>query len=181
MVAVDGPANAGKSTVARRLAAACGDAPRVKVDDFLYWRDIEGWWPRLEREALRPLLDGVPARYRVRDWAGDPLGQGLDGWAEVAPADVVVVDGVTSSRRAIAGDLALSLWVAAPPEERLRRGVARYGRQRRALCLEWMALEDEFFGRDGAPGRADYLIAGQPRTQHDPATQVVLLETAPHP
>jgi hypothetical protein len=147
------------------------------VDDFLYWRDIGGWWPRLEREALRPLLNGLPARFRVRDWAGDPLGQGLDGWAEVPPADVVVVDGVTSSRQAIAADLVLSFWVEAPPEVRLRRGIARDGEQRRSLRLEWMTLEDEFFRRDGAPGRADYVIAGQPRSSYAPVTEVVLLDT----
>jgi hypothetical protein len=32
----------------------------------------------------------------------------LGGWAVVAPADVVIVDGVTSSRRASAADLAMS-------------------------------------------------------------------------
>ena len=76
LVAVDGRGGAGKSTLARALAAACGGAPVVRVDDFLYWRDIEGWWPRLEREALRPLLSGLPARFRARDWANDPAGPG---------------------------------------------------------------------------------------------------------
>ena len=60
LVAVDGRSGAGKSTLSRSLAAACGGVPIVRVDDFLYWRDIEGWWPRLEREALRPLLTGSP-------------------------------------------------------------------------------------------------------------------------
>ena len=114
LVAVDGRGGAGKSTLARALAAACGGAPVVRVDDFLYWRDIEGWWPRLEREALRPLLSGSPARFRVRDWANDPLGQGLGRWAEVPPADVVIVEGVTSSRQAISADLTMALWVQAP-------------------------------------------------------------------
>ena len=179
LVAVDGRACAGKSTLARALAAACGGAPIVRVDDFLYWRDIEGWWPRLEWEALRPLLSGSPARFRVRDWAGDPEGRGLAGWREIAPADVVIVDGVTSSRQAIAADLALSVWVEAPGGERLRRGIAREGEQRRWLWVEWMVLEDDFFGRDGAPGRAGFVACGQPRIACDAATQVVLLE--PHP
>lgn len=175
LVAVDGRGGSGKSTLARSLAAACGGTPLVRVDDFLYWRDIESWWPRVERDALRPLLARYPARFRVRDWARDPLGQGLDGWAEVTPADVVIVDGVTSSRQAIAEDLALSFWVEASPGERLRRGVARDGEQMRSLWIEWMALEDEFFGRDGAPRRADYVVSGEPSLPYDPATEVVLL------
>ena len=68
LVAVDGRGRSGKSTLARALAAACGGAPVIRVDDFLYWHDIQGWWPRLEHEALRPLLlSGSPARFRVRD------------------------------------------------------------------------------------------------------------------
>ena len=128
LVAVDGRGRSGKSTLARALAAACGGAPVIRVDDFLYWHDIQGWWPRLEHEALRPLLSGSPARFRVRDWAGDPLGRGLAGWAEVRPAEVVIVEGITASRRAIAADLTMALWVTAPRAERLRRALARDGR-----------------------------------------------------
>ena len=175
LVAVDGRGRAGKSSLARALAAACGGAPVVRVDDFLYWGDIQGWWPRLEHQALRPLLAGSPARFRVRDWAGDPLGRGLAGWAEVRPAEVVIVEGITASRQAIAGSLAMALWVTAPRPVRLRRAVARDGEQRRALWIEWMRLEDEFFARDGAPARADHVISGQPSTPSDPATQAVLL------
>ena len=177
LVAVDGRGGAGKSTLARALAAACGGAPVVRVDDFLYWRDIEGWWPRLEREALRPLLSGLPARFRVRDWANDPLGQGLGGWATVPAADVVIVEGITSSRQAISADLAMALWVHAPPSERLRRAIGRDGQQRRSLWIEWMRLEDEFFARDGAAERADYVVCGQPHIPCDLATQAVLFDS----
>jgi hypothetical protein len=175
LVAVDGRGRSGKSTLAHALAAACGGAPVVRVDDFLYWHDIQGWWPRLEHQALRPLLSGSPARFRVRDWAGDPLGQGLAGWAEVRPAEVVIVEGITASRQAIAADLALALWVSAPRAERLRRAVAREGQQRLPLWLEWMRLEDEFFAGDGAERRAAYVVSGAPVIRCDPATEAVLI------
>ena len=176
LVAVDGRGRSGKSTLARALAAACGGAPVVRVDDFLYWHDIEGWWPRLEHEALRPLLAGSAARFRVRDWAGDPLGRGLAGWAEVRPAEIVIVEGVTASRQAIAADLTMALWVTAPRAERLRRAVAREGAERLALWREWMSLEDDFFTRDGAPRRADHVVCGHPAIPSDPATEIVLAD-----
>ena len=175
LVAVDGRGRSGKSTLAHALAAACGGAPVVRVDDFLYWHDIQSWWPRLEHQALRPLLSGSPARFRVRDWAGDPLGQGLAGWAEVRPAEVVIVEGITASRQAIAADLTLALWVSAPRAERLRRAVAREGQQRLPLWLEWMRLEDEFFAGDGAERRAAHVVSGAPVIHCDPATEAVLI------
>jgi hypothetical protein len=177
LVAVDGRGRAGKSTLARGLAVACGGVPVVRVDDFLYWGDLQGWWPRLEHQALRPLLAGTPARFRVRDWAGDPLGHRLAGWAEVWPAEVVIVEGITASRQVIAADLAMALWVTAPRAERLRRAIARDGPQRRPLWLEWMSLEDKFFTADGTATRADHIVSGQPSTGCDPATQAVLLDS----
>lgn len=39
-----------------------------------------------------------------------------------------------------------------------------------------MALEDEFFGRDGAGARADYLVSRQPPCPYDWATEVVILD-----
>ena len=70
----------------------------------------------------------------------------------------------------------MALWVEAPAADRLRRGIARDGEQRRPLWIEWMALEEDFFGRDGAPGRADYLVSGKPHRAYDPAREVVLLD-----
>ncbi len=176
LVAIDGCGGAGKSTLAQALAAVCGDVPVVRVDDFLSWHDLDRWWDRLEREALRPVLAGGGARYRVRDWAQDPLGESLNGWVQIPPAELVIVEGISCSRRAITHTLTMALWVHAPRSERLRRGVARDGAQRRPLWTEWMRAEDTFFADDGAPRRADYLVSGLPIIPHDPEREVVLLD-----
>ena len=39
----------------------------------------------------------------------------------------MIVEGITASRRAIAADLTMALWVTAPRAERLRRALARDG------------------------------------------------------
>jgi hypothetical protein len=180
LVAVDGCGGAGKSTFARALAAACGQAPIVRVDDFLSWHGLHGWWDRLEREALRPLLAGQGARYRVRDWSRDPLGEGLDGWLHIAPAEIVLVEGISCSRRAIAHLLTMAFWVHAPRPVRLSRAVARDGEERRARWTQWMRGEDTFFAEDGAPDRADYLVSGLPTVPYDPKVEVVLLAIGSH-
>ena len=55
---------------------AWGGAPVVRVDDFLYWGDLRGWWPRPEHQALRPLLAGTPCSVTVDDFAGSAPGKG---------------------------------------------------------------------------------------------------------
>jgi uridine kinase len=160
LVAIDGPAGSGKSTLAARLAAKLGGAAVVDLDDFFSWTDLHGWWPRFEAEVLAPLAAGRTARFRRRDWIADPHGAGLGEWRTIPAAPVVVLDGVSSSRRAMAGRLALAVWVEAPPELRLRRGLARDGADLEAPWRAWMAMEDAFFAEDGTRDRADVLVDG---------------------
>lgn len=157
IVAVDGPSGSGKSTLARPLAERLG-APVIKVDDFVTWQHFGAWWPRFERQVVEPLLAGRDARYQVRDWAGDEFGDGLGEWRTVSWAPVVVVEGVTSTRRAIAGRLACRLWVEAPADLRLERGLRRDGESHRGLWERWMQEEAAFFAEDGARERADLVV-----------------------
>ncbi len=73
----------------------------------------------------------------------------------------VVVEGVTCTRREIADRLAVRVWVEAPADERLRRGLARDGESHRHLWERWMREEDAFFARDGTRERADVVVDGR--------------------
>lgn len=163
IIGIDGPAGSGKSTLAADVAAATG-APVIGIDDFLGWSDLDAervtWWPRLEAEVLEPFLAGRSCAYHRRDWHGDPEGIGtLSTLVEVPSGPLLVLEGVTVTRRAIAERLAVRVWVEAPWEVRLERGIARDGETQRAHWLRWQELESEFFTLDGTRGRADVLVA----------------------
>ncbi|PZE35745.1 hypothetical protein DEJ31_11365 [Curtobacterium sp. MCPF17_031] len=159
IVAVDGPSGSGKSTLAAPLAAHL-DAPTIEIDDFVSWVDFAGWWPRFEEQVLQPLLRGQDAVYQRRDWTGDEFGAGLGEWRTVPWSPVVVVEGVTSTRAAGQAQLACRIWVEAPAEERLNRGVARDGEGHRGLWERWMREERKFFEQDQARARADFVVSG---------------------
>jgi len=175
LVGVDGPSGSGKSTLAARLALRSG-APLIEVDDFVSWSDFAGWWPRFERQVLTPLLSGADAHYQVRDWLGDEFGSSLDGWKTVAWSPLVVLEGVTCTRREAADRLAYRIWVDAPAEVRLRRGLERDGQTHSQLWLDWQVEERRFFAEDGTYARADVRISGNPSLPHDPESEVVLLD-----
>lgn len=175
LVAVDGRGGSGKTSFTTRLRRLLPAVVVIEIDDFLSWSDLDDWWPRVEKEAIDPVLAGDSARFRVRDWDTDPLGQGLDGWRDLGPGDTVIVEGVTSSRAAVAERLSLSFWLEAPPDVRLVRGVRRDGEAMRSVWQNWMRLEDEFFERDDARGRASYRVAGDTALPHDEESEVVIL------
>ncbi|MEV4481444.1 uridine kinase family protein [Micromonospora coxensis] len=161
IIGVDGPAGAGKSTLAARLAAAA-HAPIVEIDDFISWDDPTGerWWPRFDAQVLQPLLRGEDAHFQERDWT-DWRGDSLGGWKTVPHHDIVVVEGVTCTRRCTVGRLAFAVFVEAPEDVRLRRGLARDHGQSydvEALWRAWMVKEQEFFAADGTRERADLIV-----------------------
>lgn len=175
ILGIDGPSGSGKSSLAVRLAARSG-APVVPIDDFVSWTDLTGWWPRFERQVLTPLLSGRDVRYRVRDWVNDEFGTSLDGWKTITWSPLVILEGVTCTRLAAAERLTYRIWVEAPRDLRLRRGLARDGETHRRLWLDWMAAERQFFADDGTRARADLHVDGHPQVRHDQETELVTLD-----
>ena len=175
IVGIDGPGGSGKSTLARRLLDHLPDAKFVEIDDFLSWPDFAGWWPRFDAQVLQPLLAGRDAHYQVRDWRNDEFGTSLAGWKTVPWSPVVVLEGVTCTRRAARPHLAYSIWVETPGERRLERGIARDGADHHDLWQSWMRLERAFFAEDATKQRADLRVDGAPVVAHDPNTQIVTL------
>lgn len=174
LVAVDGPAGSGKSTFATRLAEVAG-ASLLSGDDFLSWPDFLGWWARFEEQVLGPLSKGRDARYQARDWVGDEFGIGLGAWKTLPWRPVVIAEGVSFARREAGAVIAYRVWVEAPDDVCLSRGLARDGEAYRDLWTDWQTREREWFATDRTKEAADLRIDGAPRERHDPASEVVPL------
>lgn len=161
LVAVDGPSGSGKSTTADRLVAAVEargiDVALVRTDHFATWDDPFDWWPRLEGEVLAVLAAGRPAHYRAMDWSdGDPVPRRP---TVVAPADVIVLEGVSAARRAVTQRLSLAIWVEHPDRSvRTERAVARDGAAIREPLRAWQRAEDRWFAADGTRERAERVL-----------------------
>jgi uridine kinase len=169
LVAIDGPGGAGKSVFAGRLAKCLGDAPIVHTDDFASWDEPIEWWHRLEAEVLGPLERGEPVRYQAYDWVKRQLGN----WRELPASDVVVLEGVSSGRRAVADRLSLAIWVETPRGARLGRGIARDGQAMRPQWEQWMAEEEAHYALERTRDRADVIADGAPSMAHDPESEYV--------
>lgn len=154
VIAVDGPGGAGKTRFAERLRGEL-EAPVIHTDDFADWdRPIE-WGPMLIDEVLRPLTSGMRVRFRPTAWGGPQRDEVV-----IEPADYVILEGVTASRSAFRPYLTYSIWIEAPRELRLRRGLERDGLEARAKWEAWMAAEDRYIETEHPADRADLVIPG---------------------
>ncbi|GIH19560.1 uridine kinase family protein [Rugosimonospora africana] len=158
IVGIDGPSGSGKSFLAAQVSKLLA-APIVEIDDFVSWDCFADWWPRFDTQVLTPLLAGRDAVYQARDWS-DWYGSSLGAWKTQPWSSTIVLEGVTCTRRETMGRLAYAVWVEAPAELRLARGLARDtalpGKEE--LWQRWMREEDTFFAADDTRNRADTII-----------------------
>ncbi|MFD8614019.1 uridine kinase [Streptomyces sp. NPDC059631] len=155
LIGVDGHAGSGKSTLAARLAAALGGAPVLHLDDVASHAELFGWDARLLREVIGPLSRGENARYAPYDWRARRFGPAS---RTLAPAPVVLVEGVGAGRRALRPHLARLLWMDLPREESWARGRARDGAEQREFWSGWVEAERRHFAADPSRPFADLLV-----------------------
>ena len=158
LVCVDGPAGSGKTTFAGRLAAVLGPGTElVHMDDLYAGWTLTGAAARLAAGVLRPLADGVPGAYHRYDWAARRFA------AEPTPVpvpDVLVVEGCGSSPAQFDRWTTLRVWVEAPEELRLARGLARDGAEHESDWRAWQRSEAAWFAADHTRERAQLLVDG---------------------
>jgi uridine kinase len=158
LVTVDGPAGSGKTTFAGRLAVALGrDARVVHMDDLYAGWALTGAAARLAAGVLGPLAEGRPGAYRRYDWAEERFGAVP---VVVPPCPVLIVEGCGSSPRAFDRWATRRIWVEAPPELRLSRGLTRDGAALAAHWHRWQRTEAAAFAAEDTRARADLRVDG---------------------
>lgn len=157
LLAVDGPAGSGKTTLAAAFdteGRARGlDIAVVHLDDMYngWATDFDELATRVLQQLLMPLRRGETARWQRYDWDAVRF----DGWEPVTPPDVLVLDGCGSGALPLAPSTSLLVWVEAPRDVRIARGVARDGEQVLTQWLAWMDHEQAHFATNDTRERAD--------------------------
>ncbi|MEU7136562.1 hypothetical protein [Streptomyces sp. NPDC046261] len=176
LVALDGRAGAGKTTLAAALAEQLGGGGRVAVvhgDDFfrpmsagarLSMDTVEGYgryfaWQRVRDQVLAPLREGRAARYAPYRHEAESV---VYDDPRHLPADgTVIVEGVLTARPQLAAFYDLTVFVDTPGAVCLRRLHARgRGRERDAWIERWRAVEEYYLTTTRLRARADLTVPG---------------------
>ncbi|WP_346385799.1 4-amino-4-deoxy-L-arabinose transferase [Nocardioides sp.] len=156
LLCIDGPAASGKSTLAAEVAALVPGTVVVQVDDLL-----DGWegLPTVDLAVdrlLRPLARDEASSYRRYDWDRGRFAETVP----VEPAPLLVLEGCGAGSRRSADLATLIVWVSAPTELRVTRGVERDGERMRARQAQWLLDEAELFAAEDTRARADVEVDG---------------------
>jgi uridine kinase len=150
VVGIGGCGGAGKSTLARHLAERVEGAQIVATDEF--WTGSSFDLGHLRAAVLDRLLAGSVAEFDSWNWATKTLHPGR----RVRPEGLVVVEGVCALHQMFRADLAVRVWVDAPPAVRLERGVA----SRATWETVWMPNELAYIERDDPVSCAHLVVDG---------------------
>lgn len=151
LVGIGGHGGAGKTTLARMIPGA----HIVSTDEF--WTGESFDLERLSREVVEPLSAGTVARFASYDWAA----RSNRGIRVVEPVGIVVVEGVCALDHTLRDAYSVRIWVEAPYDVRLARGLARDGEGARATWVDvWMPSEDRYVERDDPVSCAHLVIDG---------------------
>ena len=156
LVCLDGPGGSGKSSLAEALGRLAASSRIVHMDD-LYdgWTGLSHVTDQLAT-LLLPLARGEHGSYRRYDWHARAFAETVT----VEPTPLLVLEGVGSASSAYAHLATVVVWVDAPRDLRLRRGLERDGPELRDQWLRWMAEEDRLFAQERTAGRADVVVDG---------------------
>ena len=166
VVAIDGGAATGKTTLAALLAKRYGGEV-IHMDDFFLrleqrtpdrFSEAGGNFDR-ERflEEITPYINKRKAfSYRIFDCSR----MCLHGAAQIPDARLTVVEGSYSHHPTISESFDLRVFLRVDEEERRRRIIMRNGERSEMFFTRWIPLENRYFEAFAIEKKADIIICG---------------------
>jgi uridine kinase len=156
LLAIDGPAGSGKTTLAAKLEREYQLTTTVQVIhmDDLY----NGWENALSEELAEKLSHIVQSHNSGKDfhlakfnWASMKFDEG----ELMLATEVLILEGVGAAQKVVRDAGAMTYWIETPAEIGLQRVLERDGHHLRDLMLKWQTHQDAHFQIDKTAENCD--------------------------
>jgi uridine kinase len=157
IIAIDGPAGAGKTTLSEHLTAALSLKYKCAVIhmDSLY----NGWDSPFDHHLRDSLLQAITAHKSGQgislprfDWQSNKFVSGEN----LPPSQLLILEGVGSSQRAVRPSLAATIWIDIDPKSGLERVLQRDGEAISEQMQQWLVIQEQHFRDEDSKNAADF-------------------------
>jgi uridine kinase len=159
LMAIDGPAGSGKTSLANQLASNLKSATTIHMDDLYNgWEDaLTATLTRhLEEWVLDPLTQHQSVKYQKFDWINSEYGPTV----EVSDVELLILEGVGAAQARIRQQADLTIWIEVGAQIGLARVLNRDGAQILPYMLKWQERESAHFIKDQTKENCQIFIDG---------------------
>ena len=159
VLAIDGPAGGGKSTLAKDLFlyfSTTHDVNLLGLDDI-----YDGWDNALGHQLTKDLERIVQAHLGQNALSIDIYNWITSSFSEVReikPKEILIVEGVGSAQEIIRVHKAITIWMDIDPQLGRERVLDRDGHHIAEQMKAWQVLQSQHFAQSGARENADFVI-----------------------
>ena len=161
LIAIDGVAGSGKTTLALKLANDLTDSYVVHMDDL-----YDGWnnplsqklTARVISQLLNPISKQMSVSYQVFNWK---LNRFTD-FKSVPQSKYLILEGVGAAQREFRPYMNKIIWIECDPNLGYNRVIARDGDQVKQEMLKFLIDQNNHFSTELSKNAADYTLHGAP-------------------
>ena len=159
IIAIDGPAGAGKTTLAHEIFLAI--SPKMSVN-VIHMDDLYDGWDNALGEDLTKVLTHIADQHNQKNSAiikkYNWTTSSFEDSEELPSTDLLILEGVGSGDMAIQDDLAALIWIDIDPEIGVKRVIERDGAQVVDEMRKWLRTQEEYFSQHSTREKADFIL-----------------------
>ena len=160
IIAIDGPAGSGKTTLASTLFLAL--SPHISTT-VIHMDELYPGWESAIGDELTKSLTWVTSCHKAKK----PLLYSSFNWAANEFADpkshpsthLLILEGVASAQIAIEESFATSIWLDLDPLIGYQRVIDRDGEKISREMTQWLVMQEQHFAADRTKERCEFLLS----------------------
>lgn len=159
LIAIDGPAGSGKTSLASQLSNNLKSVTTIHMDDLYNgWEDAltATLTQHLNEWVINPMTQFQSVCYQKFNWSTNEYGPAV----EVRDIELLILEGVGAAQEIIRQSADLTIWIEVGPQIGLARVLNRDGDQLLPYMLKWQERESAHFLMDQTKENCQIFVDG---------------------